>query len=86
MCWNYAYLILDLEDKYVVNWNNITTHIPSVEMDVGMVNMHTLFPWSCQMLLHIYDSHMASQSFYIYQIGNYPFHQTFCFVNFDLDC
>ena len=35
---------------------------------------------------HIYNVHVASQSFYMSQIGNYTFHQTLCFVHFDLDC
>ena len=32
-----------------------------------------------------YDAHVASQIFYMSQIGDYPFHQTFCFVCFGFD-
>ena len=56
------------------------------EMHAEMADMQTLYPWTCQMLLHIYDSHVASQSFYMSQIGHYPFHRTFCFVHFELNC
>ena len=47
MCWNYAYLIVGLEDQYVVNFNNSSTHISSVEIPVGMVGMHKLLPCPC---------------------------------------
>ena len=42
MCWNYAYLILGLEDKCVGNLYNNVTHIYSVATNVGMVDMNTL--------------------------------------------
>ena len=32
MCWNDAYLIIVLEDQYVVNCNNNTTHISKLTM------------------------------------------------------
>ena len=67
-------MILDIEYQYLGNWNNNATHISSVEMNVGMVYMHILFPWPCQLLLYIYNAHAASQSFYMSQIGYYPFH------------
>ena len=42
MCWNDAYVILGLEDQYVGNYNNNTSHISSLEMHVRMVDMRTL--------------------------------------------
>ena len=42
ICWYDAYLIIGLEDKYVRNYNNNSTHISSVEIHVGVVDMHTL--------------------------------------------
>ena len=42
MCWNYAYLIIGLEDQYLGNYNNNATRIYSVTMHVGMVDIHTL--------------------------------------------
>ena len=39
--WNDAYLILGLEHQYVGNYHNNATHISSVVMHVGMVDMHT---------------------------------------------
>ena len=47
--------------------------------------MHTLSPWPFHMLLHIYDARVSRQSFYMSQIGDYLFRQTFCFVHFELD-
>ena len=41
MSCNDAYIILDLEYQYVGNYNNNTTHIYSVEMNVEMVDIHT---------------------------------------------
>ena len=41
MCWNKAYLILGLEDQYVGNWHKKSTHISGVEMNVGVVDIHT---------------------------------------------
>ena len=41
-----------------------------------------IFPWPCKMLFDIYDDHLALQSFYMSQIGDYQFHQTLCFVDF----
>ena len=70
MRWNNTYLIIGLDNQYVGKYNNNATHISIVEMYAGMVDMHTLYPLPCQMLLHIYDAHVASQSFYMSQIGN----------------
>ena len=42
MCWNDTYLILGLEDKYLVNYNNNATHISIVTIHVGVVDTHTL--------------------------------------------
>ena len=42
MCWNDAYLILDLEYQYVVNSKNNAAQISSVAMHIGMVDMQTL--------------------------------------------
>ena len=39
------YLIFDLGYQYVEIANNNATHIYSVEIHVGMVDMHTLWPW-----------------------------------------
>ena len=58
----------------MVNFNNNVTHIYSVEMHVGMVNMQTLLPWTCQMLFDSYDRHVSSQSLYTSQIGDKTFH------------
>ena len=44
VCWNNAYLVIGLEDKYVGNFLNNTTHIFIMEMHVGIVDMHTLYP------------------------------------------
>ena len=65
MCWNDDYLILGLGVQYVVNFNNNVTHIYSVEINVGTVDIHTLLLYKCQMLFHIYGGHVACQSFYI---------------------
>ena len=65
MCWNDFYLILVMKYQYVGNWHNNITHISSVEMHVGMVDMSTLFPWPCQMLFCGYEYHEALQSFHI---------------------
>ena len=82
MSWNGAYLVIGLEDQYVENQNNNATHISSVEIHVGVVYMHTLYLWPCHIMLHIYYAHVVSQSFYTSQIGDYPFHQNFCFFLF----
>ena len=84
MRWNNSYLILVLEDQYVGNYNNNATDIFIVAMHVVMVYIHTLLPWPCQLMLHIYDAHMVSQSLYMSQIGDQTFHRTFYFVHFDL--
>ena len=70
MCWDDAYLIIGMEYSYVGNYNNNTTHIYIVSVHVGMVDINTFYPCPCQILLHIYDVHAESQSFYMYQIGN----------------
>ena len=68
MCWNDAYLILGLEDHCVGNWHKNSTHFSSVAMHIGMVDMQTFMPWPCHIMLHIYKSLAASQSFYISQM------------------
>ena len=80
MHWSYPYLVLSQEYQYMGNYNNNAIHISSVAMHVGMVDMHILHPWPCQMWLHKYDAHMESHSFYISQIGYTTFHHTFCFL------
>ena len=45
VCWNDAYLILSMEDQYMVNWYNNATHIYCVKMHVVMVDMHKFLPW-----------------------------------------
>ena len=70
MCWNNAYTILVLEDQYMGNHNNNATQIYSVEMHVGMIDIHKLEPWTCQIMFHRYDFHAASQSFYMSQMGS----------------
>ena len=62
-------MILGLEDQFMGNRHNKATHIYSVAMHVGMVDIHTLYPWPYHMLLHRYDAHVASHSF-MSQIGN----------------
>ena len=56
------------------NWHNNVTHISSVVIYVGMVDMHTLFPWPCQLIFHIYDAHTTYQRFYMSQIDDYTFY------------
>ena len=73
MCCNDYYMIIGMEDQYVGNWHNNSTHISSVAMHVGMVDIHKLLPWPCQMLLHTYNSHLVSNIFYKSLIDNYPF-------------
>ena len=68
MCWNGDYLIIGVEDQYVVNCCNNTTQISSVAIHVVMVDMHTFYPWPFNMWLHRYDAHAASLSFYMSQI------------------
>ena len=81
VCWNDAYLTLGLEDQYIgIGYNN-KTHSPILLMHVGMLDMHKLLPWPCHVLFDIYVGRTASQSFYMSQIGDYPFCQTF-FVHF----
>ena len=55
------------------------------EMNVGMVDIHTLYIWPCHLLLHIYDTYAASLSFYVSQIRDLPFYYTLSFEHFDLD-
>ena len=74
MRWNYAYLIIGLEDQCMGNLNNNEKHICVVAMHVGMVDTYTLFTYPCQMLFDKYDAHLASHNFYISQIGDYLFH------------
>ena len=85
ICWNYAYLVIDFGYQYVGNFHNKAKHISSVVMHVGMDDMHTLLPWTCQMLFDKYDDHEVVQIFYMSQISNQPFHQTFTFVHFGFD-
>ena len=61
------------------------SHISSVEMHVGMTDMHILYPCPCPMLLHRYDVYVLLMSSYMSQICDYLDHQTFSFVNFYLD-
>ena len=63
MCWNDAYLILGLEDQWVGTLHNNLTHISSVAMHVGMVDMHIFFTWPYHMLFDKNYSHVAWQSF-----------------------
>ena len=42
MCWDGAYLITGLKYQYIGNWNNNATHISTVVINVGMVDIHTL--------------------------------------------
>ena len=63
ICWIDAYLTLDLGDKYADILKNNITHIYSAEMNIGIVDMHTLLPWPCQMLFHRYGDHVSLQSF-----------------------
>ena len=70
MCCNDVHLILVLEYIYIVNYKNNATQIFSVAVNVGMVNIHTFYPWPCQILLHRYDAHAVSLSLYISQIGD----------------
>ena len=83
MCWNDASLIIGLEDKYVGNQNNTATHILIVAMNVGMADMHTVYPWLGQILLHIYDSHVASQIFICLKqaIGIFTGPSVLCILN-----
>ena len=69
MCWNDAYMIIGLEYQYVGNCHNNETQISSVAMNVGIVDIHTLYPFPFQMLLHRYDAHAASLIFHMSQIG-----------------
>ena len=69
MCCNDACIIIGPEDQYMGNWYNNATHVFSVAMNVGVVDIHTLLPWPCQILLHIYDTHAKLQRFYMSQIG-----------------
>ena len=66
-------------------YNNNATHIYSVEIHVGIVDLHTLYPWPLHMLVPRYDAHAALLSFYMSQIVDYPFFRTLSFVHFDLD-
>ena len=85
MCWDDYYMIIGLEDRYMVNWYNNATHISILEIHIGVVYMHTLGSFPCQMMLHRYDDHVESHSFNMSKKGNYPFHQTFIFDHFDLN-
>ena len=86
MFWNGAYLILGVVDQYVGNCQKNTTRISSVEMNFGMEHMHTLFPWACKIMCDKYEDHASLQSFLnMSQIGDYPFQDNFCLVNFGFD-
>ena len=85
MCWNYAYLIFSLEHQCVRNLNNNATHIYIVEMYDVMVDSHTLFTYPCSMLFDKYDTNAAPKSFYMCQIYDHPFHQTFYLVYLGLN-
>ena len=58
----------------------------SVVMHISMMDMHMFLPYPCQMLYWTYDHYVAWRNFYMSQISDWPFHQTFCFAcyNFDL--
>ena len=59
MCWNDAYLILGLKDQYLIYRHNKATQTFSVAIHVGLIDMHTLYPWKFQMLFYTYDCHVA---------------------------
>ena len=69
MRWNNAYMILGLKYQYVGNQNNNATNCFSVAMCVGMVDMHTVYPFPCHLMLNIYDAHVEPHSVYMSQIG-----------------
>ena len=58
MCWNDVFLIPALKDQNVGNDHNNATHIYSLEIHVGMVDMHIFLPWPYQILLGRYDVHV----------------------------
>ena len=73
-----AYLIIESGDEYGDFFHNNVANISSVKMHVGMVDRHTLLPWTCHLMFDSYDNHAALQSFYMSQGYNWPFHHTFC--------
>ena len=56
--WNDAYLILGQEYQYEGYLQNKTTHISSMAMNVGIVDMNTFSPWPYKLRLYIYDTHL----------------------------
>ena len=77
MYWSDASLIIDLVDKYVKNLQKNVTHISSVEIHVGIVDMHIFFPCPCHILFDIYDDHVALQIFDISQTYDKTFETNF---------
>ena len=68
---NYSYLIIDLLDQYMDIVHNNETHISSVSMHVGMVDMHRLCSWPFHLLFYIYYNHTPLHISYMTQIYNY---------------
>ena len=50
-----------------------------------MMDMHTLLPYPCKIMFLIHAYHVAWQNFNISQIGYWQFHQTFCFLCYNID-
>ena len=60
-------------------------HSSNVVIHSLMMDMHTLLPSKCQILLETYVFHVVQQNIYMSQINNWPFHQTFSFVHYSFD-
>ena len=56
-------MIIGLGGQYIGNWHNNKSQISSVEIHIGVVDMHTLLPQPHHNMFDIYDNHADSQSF-----------------------
>ena len=78
VCLSVSYLIPELVQQYVDNFQNNVSHISSMVMHGRTVGRRTLQPYPFNMLFGGYDNHMSSHHYYMFLMYNWPFHQNFC--------
>ena len=57
MCLSDAYMIIEFVDQYMNIIHNKRTLILSVAMNIVMVDMHTLWSWTCKTMFDGYVNH-----------------------------
>ena len=72
---------MDSEVPFVDIAHNNEAHISIVVIHIWIIDMQTLLPLQCHMQLETYDLHVSRQNFYMFQINDFPFHQTFYFLH-----